>query len=169
MIIKDKNGEVVGSVELSKDEMGLINEPGFESFAKAYMDALVAMENRKKESEEIIHKRDKESEEIKHNRDKESEDLRMKLENELNKSKYDRDKTFEENISMRKMKSEDIIRIVAAIVDSVKYGINEFTGLYEKYHQKPQQATTEVSNYDPDKRVVKEKDEVYEEYVRSKA
>lgn len=157
MIIKDKNGEVVGSVELSKDEMAIINEPGFESFAKAYMDALVAMENRKKESEEIIHKRDKES-----------EDLKMKLENELNESKYNRDKTFEENISMRKMKSEDIIRIVAAIVDSVKYGINEFTGLYEKYHQKPQ-STTEVSNFDPDKRIVKEKDEVYEEYKRSKS
>jgi len=165
MIIKDKNGEVVGSVELSKDEMAIINEPGFESFAKAYMDALVAMENRKKESEEIIHKRDKESEEIKHSRDKESEeikhkrdkeseDLKLKLENELNESKYNRDKTFEENISMRKMKSEDIIRIVAAIVDSVKYGINEFTGLYEKYHQKPQQATTDVSSYNPDKAMI---------------
>ncbi len=162
MIIKDENGKIVGSVELSKDEMAIINEPGFESFAKAYLDTLVAMEKRKRESEEIKHNRDKESEEIKHNRDKESEeikhkrdkeseDLKMKLENELNESKYNRDKTFEENINMRKMKSEDIIRIVAAIVDSVKYGINEFTGLYEKYHQKPQ-ATTEVSNYYPDKK-----------------
>lgn len=146
MIIKDENGKIVGSVELSKDEMAIINEPGFESFAKAYLDTLVAMEKRKRESEEI-----------KHNRDKESEDLKMKLENELNESKYNRDKTFEENINMRKMKSEDIIRIVAAIVDSVKYGINEFTGLYEKYHQKPQ-ATTEVSNYCPDKKIVKEKE-----------
>ena len=150
MIIKDENGKIVGSVELSKDEMAIINEPGFESFAKAYLDTLVAMEKRKRESEEI-----------KHNRDKESEDLKMKLENELNESKYNRDKTFEENINMRKMKSEDIIRIVAAIVDSVKYGINEFTGLYEKYHQKPQ-ATTEVSNYYPDKKIVEEKDELKE-------
>lgn len=136
MVIKDSNGNVVGLIEFSKEEMErFTNEEMFKNYAKLCLETATKIHEQTKQSEIKINEQNKQSEFKLSELNKQSE-LKLNEQNKQSEERIAEEKMkSEERIVEGKRKSEDVIRIIAAVVDTVKYGINEFTGLYERFHE----------------------------------
>lgn len=171
MIIRDENGKVVGSVEFSKEEIeAFSNEELFHAYAKTCLENIVRLREINKNSEVKINETNKQAEVTINDKNKQTElaindknkqtelaieDGKRRSEERIN----ERNKQSDDLIVEGKRKSEDTIRIINAVIETVRYGIGEFTSMYERLHS---QKSEQPSNNDSEKIMSDYQDSVIE-------
>ena len=136
----NKNSEVKMN-ETNKQAEATINETNKRTEA--------TINEKNKQTELAINEKNKQTELAINEKNKQTElaieDGKRRSEEKIN----ERNKQSDDLIVEGKRKSEDTIRIINAVIETVRYGIGEFTSMYERLHsQKPEQPS---NNDDPEK------------------